>query len=151
MLSIIPYDTVDEAVEIANDTVYGLGAHVQGTDMETVRGVAAQIRSGQVHLNYPPGTRTHLSAVTSVPATAANTASRAWRNISRPRPFSGFTDEIHLGKANSNRLISHELALRAVRKALVAAASADAKVFPAVIAHASARAEHVLAQVGFDA
>ena len=53
MLSIIPYDTVDEAIEIANDTVYGLGAHVQGTDMETVRAVAGQIRSGQVHLNYP--------------------------------------------------------------------------------------------------
>src|SRR4051812_9057391 len=37
VLSIIPYDTVDEAIEIANDTVYGLGAHVQGTDMEKVR------------------------------------------------------------------------------------------------------------------
>src|SRR5436305_13615121 len=34
VLSIISYDTVEEAVEIANDTVYGLGAHVQGTDME---------------------------------------------------------------------------------------------------------------------
>jgi aldehyde dehydrogenase (NAD+) len=44
---------VDEAIEIANDTVYGLGAHVQGTDIETVRTVAGQIRSGQVHLNYP--------------------------------------------------------------------------------------------------
>ena len=53
VLSIIPYDTVEEAVEIANDTVYGLGAHVQGTDIETVRTVAGQIRSGQVHLNYP--------------------------------------------------------------------------------------------------
>ena len=53
VLSIIPYDTVEEAIEIANDTVYGLGAHVQGTDMETVRAVAGQIRSGQVHLNYP--------------------------------------------------------------------------------------------------
>ncbi len=53
VLSIIPYDTVEEAVEIANDTIYGLGAHVQGADMETVRAVARQIRSGQVHLNYP--------------------------------------------------------------------------------------------------
>jgi aldehyde dehydrogenase (NAD+) len=53
VLSIIPYDTVDEAIEIANDTVYGLGAHVQGTDMETVRAVAEQIQSGQVDLNYP--------------------------------------------------------------------------------------------------
>ncbi|GLS20251.1 aldehyde dehydrogenase [Labrys miyagiensis] len=53
VLSIIPYDTIEEAVEIANDTVYGLGAHVQGTDMATVRAVAGQIRTGQVHLNYP--------------------------------------------------------------------------------------------------
>ncbi|MBR0854456.1 aldehyde dehydrogenase family protein [Bradyrhizobium liaoningense] len=53
VLSIIPYDTVDEAIAIANDTVYGLGAHVQGTDMEMVRTVARRIQSGQVHLNYP--------------------------------------------------------------------------------------------------
>lgn len=52
-LSIIPYDSVDEAVEIANDTVYGLGAHVQGTDLDQARAVATRIRSGQVHLNYP--------------------------------------------------------------------------------------------------
>jgi aldehyde dehydrogenase (NAD+) len=53
VLSILPYDTVVEAIEIANDTVYGLGAHLQGTDMKTVRMVAGQIRSGQVHLNHP--------------------------------------------------------------------------------------------------
>ncbi|MCL4653605.1 aldehyde dehydrogenase family protein [Burkholderia multivorans] len=53
VLAILPYDTVDEAVAIANDTVYGLGAHVQGTDEERVREVAARIRCGQVHLNYP--------------------------------------------------------------------------------------------------
>ncbi|WP_321867121.1 aldehyde dehydrogenase family protein [Paraburkholderia tropica] len=53
VLSILPYDTVEEAVEITNDTVYGLGAHVQGTDLDAVRAVAAQIRSGQVHMNYP--------------------------------------------------------------------------------------------------
>ncbi|TIL95507.1 MAG: aldehyde dehydrogenase family protein [Mesorhizobium sp.] len=53
VLCIIPYDTVEEAVTIANDTVYGLGAHVQGTDMGAVRDVASRIRAGQVHLNYP--------------------------------------------------------------------------------------------------
>lgn len=53
VLAILPYDTVDEAITIANDTVYGLGAHVQGTDLETMRAVARQIRSGQVHLNHP--------------------------------------------------------------------------------------------------
>ncbi|WP_175711564.1 aldehyde dehydrogenase family protein [Burkholderia ambifaria] len=53
VLAILPYDTVDEAVAIANDTVYGLGAHVQGADKERARAVTARIRSGQVHLNYP--------------------------------------------------------------------------------------------------
>ncbi|WP_339760909.1 aldehyde dehydrogenase family protein [uncultured Hoeflea sp.] len=53
VLCIIPYDTLEEAIEIANDTVYGLGAQVQGKDMDAVRQVAGQIRSGQVHLNYP--------------------------------------------------------------------------------------------------
>lgn len=53
VLAILPYDTVEEAVTIANDTVYGLGAHVQGTDKEQMRAVAARIQSGQVHLNYP--------------------------------------------------------------------------------------------------
>jgi acyl-CoA reductase-like NAD-dependent aldehyde dehydrogenase len=53
VLAILPYDTVDEAVEIANDTVYGLGAHVHGDDMEQVRHVASQIRAGQVHINAP--------------------------------------------------------------------------------------------------
>ncbi|MGF6871132.1 aldehyde dehydrogenase family protein [Paraburkholderia sp. MM5477-R1] len=53
VLAIIPYDTGEEAITIANDTVYGLGAHVQGTDKELMRAVAASIQSGQVHLNYP--------------------------------------------------------------------------------------------------
>jgi aldehyde dehydrogenase (NAD+) len=53
VLAILPYDTVDQAIAIANDTVYGLGAHVQGADVEAVRAVARRIRSGQVHLNHP--------------------------------------------------------------------------------------------------
>ena len=53
VLAILPYDSVDEAIAIANDTVYGLGAHVQGADKARVREVAGRIRSGQVHLNYP--------------------------------------------------------------------------------------------------
>lgn len=53
VLCIIPHDTVDEAVAIANDTVHGLGAHVQGRDMDRAKDVASRIRAGQVHLNYP--------------------------------------------------------------------------------------------------
>ena len=48
-----PNYTADAAIANANDTVYGLGAHVQGMDMESVRAVAGRIRSGQVHLNHP--------------------------------------------------------------------------------------------------
>lgn len=53
VLSVIAYDSVDEAVEIANDTVYGLGAHVQSRDLTAARAVAARIRCGQVHINHP--------------------------------------------------------------------------------------------------
>ena len=53
VLAVIPYDSVDEAVEIANGTVYGLGAHVQSQDLGAARAVAARIRSGQVHINNP--------------------------------------------------------------------------------------------------
>ncbi|MDC9836341.1 aldehyde dehydrogenase family protein [Rhizobium binxianense] len=53
VLCLIPYDTVDEAITIANHTVYGLGAHVQGGNIDAVRDVASRIRCGQVHLNYP--------------------------------------------------------------------------------------------------
>jgi aldehyde dehydrogenase (NAD+) len=53
VLCILPYATEEEAVAIANDTVYGLGAHVQSADLERARRVARQIRSGQVHINHP--------------------------------------------------------------------------------------------------
>ena len=54
VLVILAYEGVDEAVAIANDTVYGLGAHVQGQDLAAARAVAARLRCGQVHLNNPP-------------------------------------------------------------------------------------------------
>jgi aldehyde dehydrogenase (NAD+) len=54
VLCILPYETIDEAIAIANDTLYGLGAHIQGRDLSQMRVVASQIRAGQVHLNYPP-------------------------------------------------------------------------------------------------
>ena len=53
VLCLIPYDSVEEAIEIANDTIYGLGAHVQSSEITRAREVAARIRCGQVHINYP--------------------------------------------------------------------------------------------------
>ncbi|WP_034859563.1 aldehyde dehydrogenase family protein [Sinorhizobium sojae] len=53
VLVIIPYRDEEEAIAIANDTVYGLGAHVQSSDPGRARRVASRIRAGQVHINYP--------------------------------------------------------------------------------------------------
>ncbi|WP_412049856.1 aldehyde dehydrogenase family protein [Hoeflea sp. Naph1] len=53
VLAIMPYDTEEQAVEIANDTVYGLAAYVQSGDLEHGRVIARQMRAGQVHINYP--------------------------------------------------------------------------------------------------
>ena len=49
---ILPYDTEEEAVAIANDTVYGLSASVVSKNIERARLVARQIRAGQVKINY---------------------------------------------------------------------------------------------------
>jgi aldehyde dehydrogenase (NAD+) len=49
----IPYEDEEEAIRIANDTVYGLGSHVQSDDVDRARRVAARIRAGQVHINHP--------------------------------------------------------------------------------------------------
>jgi len=46
----MPYGSEDEAVEIANDSVYGLSAAVSGTEERSLR-VARKIRAGQVHIN----------------------------------------------------------------------------------------------------
>ena len=51
VLSIIPYDTEEEAVEIANDTVYGLAGGVWAGDKEHAEAVARRLRSGQVEVN----------------------------------------------------------------------------------------------------
>ncbi len=51
VLSIIPYDTEDEAVEIANDTEYGLGGGVWSGDPDRARSVARRLRTGQVEVN----------------------------------------------------------------------------------------------------
>jgi aldehyde dehydrogenase (NAD+) len=53
VLSIMPYESEDQAVEIANDTVYGLSANVESKDIDHARRVARRIRAGQVKINYP--------------------------------------------------------------------------------------------------
>jgi aldehyde dehydrogenase (NAD+) len=51
VLSILPYDTVDDAVRIANDSDYGLSGGVWGADAEEALAVARRLRTGQVEVN----------------------------------------------------------------------------------------------------
>jgi len=53
VLAILPYDSIDQAIEIANDTVYGLANYIAGTDIDRMRAVSRKLRSGTVNLNYP--------------------------------------------------------------------------------------------------
>jgi aldehyde dehydrogenase (NAD+) len=51
VVAILGYDTVDQAVDMGNDTEYGLAAYISGKDMTQVKAVAARLRAGQVNLN----------------------------------------------------------------------------------------------------
>ena len=51
VLSIIPYDSEEEAIDIANDTEYGLAGGVWSADTERAQSVARQLRTGQVEVN----------------------------------------------------------------------------------------------------
>jgi aldehyde dehydrogenase (NAD+) len=55
VLSILPYRDEAEAIQLANDTVYGLAAYVQSSDVGHARKVAAEMRAGNVFMNYPSG------------------------------------------------------------------------------------------------
>ena len=51
VLSVITYETEEDAIRIANDTSYGLHAYVSGTDVQRARRVASQIQAGRVAIN----------------------------------------------------------------------------------------------------
>ena len=51
VLSILPYDTEEEAIRIANDSVYGLAGAVWAGDAAHAEAVARRIRTGQVDIN----------------------------------------------------------------------------------------------------
>ncbi|MEL6447336.1 MAG: aldehyde dehydrogenase family protein [Pseudomonadota bacterium] len=51
VLVLIPYDDEDDAVDIANDTPYGLAGYVQAGDPQRAVSVAARIRAGSIHIN----------------------------------------------------------------------------------------------------
>jgi len=51
VLSIIPFETEDEAIKITNETEYGLGNYLQTEDKEKAKRVAKKLRSGTVYIN----------------------------------------------------------------------------------------------------
>ena len=51
VLSVIEYTTEDEAIAIANDTVYGLGAGIFSTDLDRAGQLARRVRAGTVNIN----------------------------------------------------------------------------------------------------
>ena len=54
VLSIIPFDTEEEAIQIANDTPYGLTNYIQSSDGDKRNRVARKLRSGMVEMNGKP-------------------------------------------------------------------------------------------------
>jgi len=54
VLSILPYRDEEEAIAIANDTIYGLSSYVTSGDLDHARAVARRIRAGMVHINGSP-------------------------------------------------------------------------------------------------
>ena len=51
VLSIHGYESIDQAVEIGNDTEYGLAGYVNGADLDRARDIARKLRAGQVSIN----------------------------------------------------------------------------------------------------
>ena len=53
VLVILPYDDIEQAIEQANDTPYGLASYIQSADMEKARATAMRMRTGNVYINNP--------------------------------------------------------------------------------------------------
>jgi aldehyde dehydrogenase (NAD+) len=51
VMAMMPFDSEDEAIELANDTPYGLAAYIQTDSAERARRVAGRLRAGMVQVN----------------------------------------------------------------------------------------------------
>ena len=51
MLVVIPFDTEEEAINIANDTPYGLAAYLYSKDTGRANRVASRLKAGAIHIN----------------------------------------------------------------------------------------------------
>ena len=86
VLSVIAYDSEDDAIRIANDSKYGLHAAVIGTDLKRGRRVASQLRAGRVVINRMMDDAQAPWGDSNTPASAANMAgmeSRRSSNLAR--------------------------------------------------------------------
>ena len=54
VLTILPYDGEDDAVRIANDTIYGLGGAIWSKDLDRAKRVARRVRTAQLDINGAP-------------------------------------------------------------------------------------------------
>ena len=54
VLSILAYDSEEDAITLANDTIYGLSGYVSSSNLDRARRVAARLRTGMVHINNAP-------------------------------------------------------------------------------------------------
>lgn len=57
VFAIMTYDSEDEAIEIANDTDYGLSAYISSTNIDHANSVARRLRAGNVHINGQWGSK----------------------------------------------------------------------------------------------
>jgi len=55
VMAVIAYDDIADAIKIANDTVYGLAAYIQGKDKEIIQEVALSLRAGNININGNSG------------------------------------------------------------------------------------------------
>jgi aldehyde dehydrogenase (NAD+) len=53
VVSIMPYETEEDAIAEANNTVYGLAAYIQSGDLAHAKQVASRMRAGTIYLNAP--------------------------------------------------------------------------------------------------
>ena len=54
VLAIIGYENESDAIDIANDSEYGLAGYISSSNLEKAKSLAKEIRTGMVHINYAP-------------------------------------------------------------------------------------------------
>jgi betaine-aldehyde dehydrogenase len=105
VLSVLTFDTVDQAIELANDTQYGLSASVWTSDFDTALSASRRIRAGTVWVN------TFLEGYPELPFGGFKESGQG-REVGR-FAIEEFTElktiQLHLGKKTSWWATSHEI------------------------------------------